>query len=126
MRQVMQGIGGTVVAPKAVVDPSLDALLQRRQVQFQRFDAQAFRSKVNPSDADIEAFYKTNEALFRAPEQARIDYVVLDLQTLQKGVERARRRAAALLQRERQPLHRGRRAPCQPHPDQGRQGHGCG
>lgn len=32
MRQVMQGIGGTVVAPKAVVDPSLDALLQRRQV----------------------------------------------------------------------------------------------
>jgi len=86
MRQVMQGIGTTVVAPKAVVDPSLDALLQRRQVQFRRFDAQAFRSKVNPSDADIEAFYKANEALFRAPEQARIEYVLLDLQTLQKGV----------------------------------------
>ena len=86
MRQVMQGIGGTVVAPKAVVDPSLDALLQRRQVQFQRFDAQAFRSKVNPSDAEIEAFYKANEALFRAPEQARIEYVLLDLQALQKGV----------------------------------------
>ena len=75
MRQVLQGIGGTAVAPKAVVDPSLDALLQRRQVQLQRFDAQAYRSKVNPSDADIEAFYKANEALFRAPEQARIEYV---------------------------------------------------
>ena len=86
MRQVMQGIGGTVVAPKAVVDPSLDALLQRRQVQFQRFDAQAFRSKVNPSDAEVEAFYKANEALFRAPEQARIEYVLLDLQALQKGI----------------------------------------
>ncbi len=86
MRQVLQGIGTTAVAPKAVVDPSLDALLQRRQVQYQRFDAQAYRSKVNPTDADIDAFYKANEALFRAPEQARIDYVVLDLQTLQKGV----------------------------------------
>jgi len=86
MRQVLQGIGGTAVAPKAVVDPSLDALLQRRQVQFQRFDTQAYRSKVSPTDAEIEAFYKANEALFRAPEQARIDYVVLDLQTLQKGV----------------------------------------
>jgi len=86
MRQVLQGIGGTVVAPKAVVDPSIDALLQRRQVQFQRFDAAAFRSKVNPSDAEVEAFYKANEALFRAPEQARIEYVLLDLQTLQKGV----------------------------------------
>ena len=86
MRQVLQGIGVTVVAPKAVVDPSLDALLQRRQVQLQRFDAQAYRAKVSPSDADIEAFYKTNEALFRAPEQARIEYVLLDLQVLQKGV----------------------------------------
>jgi peptidyl-prolyl cis-trans isomerase D len=86
MRQVLQGIGTTVVAPKSVVDPSLDALLQRRQVQLQRFDTQAYRSKIQPSDAEIEAFYKANEALFRAPEQARIDYVLLDLQTLQKGV----------------------------------------
>ena len=86
MRQVMQGIGATAIAPKAVVEPAFDALLQRRQVQYQRFDAQALRAKVNPSDAEIEAFYKANEAMFRAPEQARIDYVVLDLQTLQKGV----------------------------------------
>jgi peptidyl-prolyl cis-trans isomerase D len=86
MRQVLQGIGTTVVAPKSVVDPSLDALLQRRQVQLQRFDTQAYRSNIQPSDAEIEAFYKANEALFRAPEQARIDYVLLDLQTLQKGV----------------------------------------
>ncbi len=86
MRQVLQGIGATAVAPKAVVDPSLDALLQRRQVQLQRFDTQAYRAKVSPSDADIEAFYKAHEALFRAPEQARIEYVVLDQQVLQKGV----------------------------------------
>jgi peptidyl-prolyl cis-trans isomerase D len=86
MRQVLQGIGVTALAPKAVVDPSLDALLQRRQVQLQRFDAQTYRAKVNPGDAEIEAFYKANEGLFRAPEQARIEYVVLDQQALQKGV----------------------------------------
>jgi peptidyl-prolyl cis-trans isomerase D len=86
MRQVLQGIGATAVAPKAVVDPSFDALLQRRQVQLQRFDAEAYRSKVNPSDADIDTFYKANEALFKTPEQARIEYVLLDLQTLQQGV----------------------------------------
>jgi peptidyl-prolyl cis-trans isomerase D len=86
MRQVLQGIGTTAVAPKAVVDPSLDALLQRRQVEYQVFDAAAYRSKVNPSDADIEAFYQANQALFRTPEQARIEYVVLDLQTLQKSL----------------------------------------
>ncbi len=86
MRQVLQGIGGTALAPKAVVDQALDPLLQRRQVQLQRFDAQAYRTKVNPTDADIEAYYKANEALFRAPEQARIEYLVLDQQALKQGV----------------------------------------
>ncbi len=86
MRQVLQGIGSTAVAPKAVVDASLDALLQRRQVQLKRFDAQDYRNQVNPSDGDIETFYKANEALFKEPEQARIDYVLLDLQALQTGV----------------------------------------
>jgi len=86
MRQVLQGIGATAVAPKAVVDTSLDALLQRRQVAYQRFDASSYRDKVNPSDADIDAFYKANQALFLTPEQARIEYVVLDLQALQKGL----------------------------------------
>ncbi|MGL6110713.1 MAG: SurA N-terminal domain-containing protein [Rubrivivax sp.] len=86
MRQVVQGIGGTALAPKAVVDQSLDPLLQRRQVQIQRFNAMDYRAKVNPSDADIEGFYKANDALFRAPEQARIEYLVLDQQALKQGV----------------------------------------
>jgi peptidyl-prolyl cis-trans isomerase D len=85
-RQVLQGVGESVVAPKAVVDPAVDALVQRRQVQFQRFNAQDFRTKASPSDADIEAYYKNHEASFRAPEQARIDYVVLDTAALMKGV----------------------------------------
>jgi peptidyl-prolyl cis-trans isomerase D len=86
MRQVLQGIAGTTLTPKAVIDPSIDALLQRRQVQYQNFDASAYRAKVNPTDAEVEAFYKANEALFRAPEQATIEYLVLDAQALAKGI----------------------------------------
>ncbi len=86
MRQVLQGIGGTTLAPKTLVDQSIDPLLQRRQVQLQRFDAAEYRSKVSPSDADIEAYYKANEAVFKAPEQALIEYVVLDAQALKQGV----------------------------------------
>src|SRR6185295_15502251 len=43
-------------------------------------------AKVNPTDAELEAYHKQHEADFRAPEQATIDYVVLDLETLKKGV----------------------------------------
>lgn len=86
MRQVLEGIGATALAPKAVVDAAIDPMLQRRQVQSRRFNAADYLSKVNPSDADIEAFYKANEAQFRAPEQASIEYLVLDQQALKQGV----------------------------------------
>jgi peptidyl-prolyl cis-trans isomerase D len=86
MRQVLAGIGTSGFAPAATAAQSLDALLQRREVQVQRFDPVAYRAKINPSDAELEAFYKANEGLFRAPEQAQIEYVVLDADALARGI----------------------------------------
>jgi peptidyl-prolyl cis-trans isomerase D len=85
-RQVMAGVGGTAFATPAQAGASLDALLERREVQVARFPAADYASRVNPSDADIEAFYKSNTALFQAPEQANIEYVVLDVESLKKGI----------------------------------------
>ena len=81
-------------AEGAASTAALDALLQRREVQLQRFEPAAYRAKVKPTDADIEAFYKANEAQFQAPEQARIEYVVLDLDALKQGRQRPRGRPA--------------------------------
>jgi peptidyl-prolyl cis-trans isomerase D len=86
MQQVLSAVGRSSFTPPAASAPSLDALLQRREVQLQRFDSAAYRAKVSPSDADIEAYYKANEAQFRAPEQASIEYVVLNLDALTHGV----------------------------------------
>ncbi|RZL28334.1 MAG: peptidyl-prolyl cis-trans isomerase, partial [Rubrivivax sp.] len=59
-----------------------------RQVQLQRFDVKDFAAKLNPSDAELDAFYKdpANAAKFQLPESAQIQYVVLDLEALQKDV----------------------------------------
>jgi peptidyl-prolyl cis-trans isomerase D len=43
-------------------------------------------AKVQPTEPSCEAFYKANAQLFQAPEQASIEYVVLDLATVQKGI----------------------------------------
>lgn len=85
VRQVLAGIVGTAPAPAAAASAALDALLQRRAVQVQLFAPASYVTKINPSAAEIEAFYKANEAQFRAPEQASIEYVVLDLETLGKA-----------------------------------------
>lgn len=86
-RQVLRALTDSAIAPNAVVGSALDALLQRREIRYARFDNQAYLPKVNPADADIEAYYKAHEADFRAPEQATIDYVVLDMESVKKGIK---------------------------------------
>lgn len=86
MQQVLAGVTRTALAPARVAGQSLEALFQRREIQFQRFDAATHKAKVNPGDAEIEAFFKQNEAQFKAPEQASIEYAVLDMDTLVKGI----------------------------------------
>lgn len=86
MQQVMGGVARSTVAPAAVADAGLNALLQQREVQVERFDAAVYRAKVAPTDAELEAWHKANASQFRAPEQASIEYVVLDVAVLAKDV----------------------------------------
>ncbi|WP_137895736.1 SurA N-terminal domain-containing protein [Ramlibacter sp. 2FC] len=86
VRQVLQGVAGTGFAGAAQADVALNAYFERREVQVLRFDAAAYSAKLSLSDADLEAYYKRNEALFQAPEQADIEYLVLDLDSLLKTV----------------------------------------
>jgi peptidyl-prolyl cis-trans isomerase D len=85
-RQVMAGIGGTSFATPAEAKVAIDAYLEKREVQVARFDAADFMAKVNPTDADLEAFYKANPAMFQAPEQADIEYVMLDAESIMKSL----------------------------------------
>lgn len=85
-RQVEAGLVGTAFTPQAVADVSLNAFFERREVQIARFNPTDYAGKVVPSDADIEAFYQANPALFQAPESASVEYVVLDLDTVKKSI----------------------------------------
>jgi len=84
-QQVTRGLLSSSVAPVAVVNSTLDALLQQREIHYARFDIAAYLAKVTPTDADIEAYYKSHVADFRAPEQASIEYVVLDVDAIKQG-----------------------------------------
>ena len=86
LQQVQGGITGSVLAAKTPVDQALQALMQRREIHFNKFSTADYLAKVTPTDADIEAYYKSHAADFRAPEEATIEYVVLDLSVLKKGV----------------------------------------
>lgn len=85
-RQVLGGIGASGFSSNAAADLSLNAYFEKREVQLARFDAADLAAKLAPTDADLEQFYKANEKLFQAPEQANIEYVVLDIETVKKAI----------------------------------------
>ena len=85
-RQVESGIVGTGFAGNQLADLSLNAYFSKREVQFVRLAPAEFAAKVMPTDAEIDAFYTDNQALFKAPESANIEYVVLDLESIKKSI----------------------------------------
>jgi peptidyl-prolyl cis-trans isomerase D len=86
VRQVESGIVASAFSPSALADISLNAFFEKREVQIARFTPAEFASKVSPTDADLDAFYQANQALFQAPESASIEYVVLDLDAAKKTI----------------------------------------
>lgn len=85
-RQVIAGIATTGLTPPAQANIALGSYFEKREVQVGRFSTADYQAKVSPSDAEIEAYYKANPQLFQAPEQANVEYVVLDLASVQKGI----------------------------------------
>ncbi|WKB53817.1 SurA N-terminal domain-containing protein [Eleftheria terrae] len=88
LRQVMQGVSESAMASKAVSDAALDAFMQQREIQVARFEAKDYLAQAKPTDADLQAYYKdpANATQFQSPERAKVEYVVLDLESLKKDV----------------------------------------
>jgi peptidyl-prolyl cis-trans isomerase D len=84
--QVLAGVGTTGLPTPAAADLSLNAFFERRDIQIARFNATDFASKLTLSDGQLDAYYKENPAFFQAPEQANIEYVVLDLEAVRKTI----------------------------------------
>ncbi|PKO61132.1 MAG: peptidylprolyl isomerase [Betaproteobacteria bacterium HGW-Betaproteobacteria-18] len=86
-QQVEMGVRASSFAVPAVADVALNAFFEKREVQVVNFLAKDYATKVSPTEADMEAFYKNNQALFQAPEQAQVEYVVLDLEVVKKSIQ---------------------------------------
>jgi peptidyl-prolyl cis-trans isomerase D len=70
-----------------VADVALNAFFEKREVQLVNFLASDYAASINPSDAELDAFYQANQSLFQAPEQAKIEYVVLDMDAVKKSIQ---------------------------------------
>lgn len=86
VQQVLGGVAGSAFTPAAQAGVALGSYFERREVQVARFAPADYAAKVQPTDAELEAFYKDHPQRFQSPEQATIEYVVLDAEAAAKGV----------------------------------------
>jgi peptidyl-prolyl cis-trans isomerase D len=85
--QALQGVAGSGFIPASSMKATTDAWFDQRDIQWQRFDAKDYLAAIQPTDAQVDAYYKAHAADFFAPEQARIEYLVLDAAALQSQVK---------------------------------------
>jgi peptidyl-prolyl cis-trans isomerase D len=85
-QQVLAGLQASAFASQRQTDTALDAYLQRREIQIQKWNPADFAAKVQVTDADLEKFYQAQAERFRSVESADIEYLVLDTEGLQKSI----------------------------------------
>ena len=85
-RQVLVGVMGSGFSANVAADTALNAYFEKRDIQIARFATADYAAKLNPTDTDLEQFYTANAGLFQAPEQANIEYVLFDVETVKKGI----------------------------------------
>jgi peptidyl-prolyl cis-trans isomerase D len=69
-----------------LADVTLNAFYEQRQAQVARFAAADFVARLKPTSEDLTAYYQANADKFQSLERADVEYVVLDLASVQKTV----------------------------------------
>jgi peptidyl-prolyl cis-trans isomerase D len=85
--QALQGVATSGFMPASSNKATVDAWFDTRDIQWQRFDTKDYAAAIAPTDAQVDAYYKAHAADFVAPEQAKIEYLLLDAAALQSQVK---------------------------------------
>lgn len=86
VRQIEAAVTATSFATPGMADVALNSFFEKREAQILSFATDKFLAQVTPTDTELENYYKANQAMFQSPEQASIEYVVLDLNAVTKTI----------------------------------------
>jgi peptidyl-prolyl cis-trans isomerase D len=86
MQQVLMGVSATGTSNIAMLETALNAYYEKREAQVIKFSPSEQLSHIKSTPEDLQAYYKAHSALFQSPEQASIEYVVLDMPAVLRGI----------------------------------------
>ncbi|WP_028213093.1 SurA N-terminal domain-containing protein [Paraburkholderia mimosarum] len=87
MQQLPASIIRSAFTPKALAQQLTGLSEQQREVQGLAFHASDYAARVQPTDAQLQAYYDANKNAFATPATAQIQYLVLSAATVAANVQ---------------------------------------
>ncbi len=85
-RQVLSGVADSAILPDALANLTVAAFFERREIQLARFNPASHRSGLKATEDDLKAFLQKHPSRYQQPQKADIEYVMLDLSSVEKEV----------------------------------------
>jgi peptidyl-prolyl cis-trans isomerase D len=85
--QLIRAVSSSELATRAELDAYKRLMGQKREISYLRLPLAEHRSEEPIDEARITAYYDSNRARFQSPEQVKLDYLVLDTDSLSSKVE---------------------------------------
>ncbi len=86
VQQVITGIANGGFVPKALKEVANNAFNEQREIKVQIFKGEDFIKEVKPTDDQLNAFYKAHSSEFKSSESADVEYLILDMPSIEKTV----------------------------------------
>jgi len=87
LRQVQTGLGQGALAPRPSVAQLAALIGQQREVNEVAFDRQRYLDQAKVDDRAVQAEYEAKKDSYATPRQVRVQYAVLSLTSLEKGIK---------------------------------------
>ena len=108
MQQLPASIQGSAFTPKSLAQRLTELAEQQREVQGLAFrGAQDYAAKVQPTDAQLQAYYDAHRNDFATPATATIQYLLMSPATLAAAVAAERCGSEKVLRRQHRALPHG-------------------
>ncbi|HWS03320.1 MAG TPA: SurA N-terminal domain-containing protein, partial [Gammaproteobacteria bacterium] len=86
INQYLGGLSGTAVVARQNVEQGMRLQGQERKLRYLRVPVARYQDKVEVKPEAVSAFYESNKARFMEPEQVKLQYLELSLDSLTKGL----------------------------------------
>jgi len=86
MRQVVNGVIQSGLTFPAQIDIALNSFYQQREIQVAIFSSSDYLAQAKPVDEDVLKFFASHKDEYQSAETVDIEYVVLNLESIEKNI----------------------------------------